>query len=379
VTEAQTLDLAARLADREIIVCAGSGGVGKTTISAALGVAIVAEFDKRVLVLTVDPARRLATALGLEALGNQATRVALPTDARGELWAAMLDMKLSWDDLVRRHAPDAPTRDAILANPLYRNITTSFVQGHDYVAMERLYELHVSGEWDLIVLDTPPSRHAVDFLDAPERMADFFSSRFLRLLIAPYRSRFVNAASRPFYTLADRLLGSAFLQDIADFFILFQSMYAGFVERAHAVERVLHDRRTSFTVVTTLEPGPTGEADFLLAALGDRKLHVGGVVLNKVLPPGFLDAGAEAAAAILEGEARRVGAALPASLGPRPQLERVLGELGRSFHDFALVARREAEQRAELAADADAVVGVPHLDDAVTDLDGLLRLAAFLG
>ncbi len=156
--------------------------------------------------LTVDPARRLATALGLEQFGNVETRVPARAVRRrrggapGELWVAMLDTKQSWDDLVRAHAPDAETRDAILANPLYRNITAKFVQSHDYIAMERLHEIHASGRYDLIVVDTPPTRNAIDFLDAPERMADFFSSRLLRWLITPYRSRLVNAASKPFYT-----------------------------------------------------------------------------------------------------------------------------------------------------------------------------------
>ena len=161
----------------------------------------------------------------------------------------MLDTKESWDALVRTHAPDPQTRDAILANPLYKNITGKFVQSHDYIAMERLHEIHASGRYDLIIVDTPPTRNAIDFLEAPERMADFFSSRLLRWLITPYRSRLVNAASRPFYNVADRILGSQFLEDIAEFFILFQTMYDGFVERARAVTRTLEDRRTTFIVV----------------------------------------------------------------------------------------------------------------------------------
>src|ERR671916_1358115 len=266
------------LAAKEIVICCGSGGVGKTTTAAAAAAQAATHLGGKVLVITVDPARRLANALGLERFGNVETQVppelftAAGVEPRGELWAAMLDTKQSWDELVRSHAPDAATRDAILANPLYDNITGRFVQSHDYIAMERLYEIHASGRYDLIVVDTPPTRNAIDFLEAPERMADFFSSRLLRWLTVPARSRMVNMASKPFYTVADRILGSAFLQDIADFFILFQSMYRGFVSRARAVERVLGDRRTTFVVVSTLEPAPVREAEFFVDALGERSL-----------------------------------------------------------------------------------------------------------
>src|SRR6202035_4104167 len=181
------------------------------------------------------------------------------------------DTKESWDALVRLHAPDARTRDEILANPLYKNISGRFVQSHEYIAMERLYELHSEGSFDLIVVDTPPTRNALEFLEAPERMADFFSSRLLRLLIVPYRSRLVNFASRPFYQVADRILGSQFLQDIAEFFILFQTMYDGFVQRSRAVTRLLHDRRTTFVVVTTLQAAPVHEAEFFIDVLRDKK------------------------------------------------------------------------------------------------------------
>ena len=201
----------------------------------------------------------------------------------------MLDTKESWDALVRRHAPDAETREQILANPLYQNISGRFVQSHDYIAMERLYEIHAEGKYDLIVVDTPPTRNALDFLDAPQRMADFFSSRLLRWLIVPYRSRLVNFASRPFYQVADRILGTQFLADISEFFILFQSMYDGFVERAEAVTRLLSDRRTTFMVVSTLEATPLREAEFFANELRRRKLHLGAIVLNKVLPAYFRD------------------------------------------------------------------------------------------
>ncbi|MGH9163986.1 MAG: ArsA family ATPase, partial [Acidimicrobiales bacterium] len=246
------------LAAKEIVVCCGSGGVGKTTTAAALAVMAALRHGGKVLVLTVDPARRLADALGIGALGNQAVQV--PDSAfkgvgvvpRGQLWAAMLDTKASWDDLVARHAPDSKTARKILDNTLYENITGRFVQSHEYIAVERLYELHGEGGYDLILVDTPPSRDALDFLEAPERMADFFASRFLRILTAPYRSSVVSLASKPFFTVADRVLGSQFLQDITEFFSLFQTMAPGFVERAKAVSRLLHDNRTTYVVVSTL-------------------------------------------------------------------------------------------------------------------------------
>ena len=278
------------LAAKDIVIACGPGGVGKTTTAAALAATAVIEQGGRVLVLTVDPARRLADALGLKGIGNDEVRI--PDDVfteaaahpRGELWAAMLDMKQSWDDLIRTHAPDEETREQILANPLYQNISGRFVQSHDYIAMERLYEIHTEGKYDLIVVDTPPTRNALDFLDAPQRMADFFSSRLLRWLIVPYRSRLVNLASRPFYQVADRILGTQFLADISEFFILFQSMYVGFVERAEAVTRLLSDRRTTFMVVSTLEATPVREAEFFSAELTKRQLNLGAIVLNKVLP-----------------------------------------------------------------------------------------------
>jgi anion-transporting ArsA/GET3 family ATPase len=378
----------ALLAAKEIVVVCGSGGVGKTSTAAALATMAAADLGAKVLVLTVDPARRLADAMGLGALGNTESRVSAAAFAeaglepRGELWGAMLDTKQSWDELIRRHAPDARTRDAILANPLYRNVAGKFVHSHDYIAMERLYELHASGAYDLIVVDTPPTRHAIDFLEAPERMADFFSSRLLRWLLVPYRSRLVNAASRPFYQIADRALGSAFLADIAEFFILFQSMYDGFVERARAVERVLEDRRTTFVVVTTLEASPAHEAGRFVEVLRTKRLHLGAVVLNRVLPPELLDHDATEAARVLSASADDLAGTMATSLddlpGPPALVARVLGELGESYLNFQVVAKREAEQRAELALGAGVVATVPAFETDIFDLAGLARVAEAL-
>jgi len=369
------------LATKEIAISCGSGGVGKTTTAAAAGAMAAAQLGGKVLVLTVDPARRLANALGLEKFGNVERRVpdelfhAVGVDPRGELYAAMLDTKESWDALVRTHAPDPQTRDAILANPLYKNITGKFVQSHDYIAMERLHEIHVSGRYDLIVVDTPPTRNAIDFLEAPERMADFFSSRLLRWLITPYRSRLVNAASRPFYNVADRILGSQFLEDIAEFFVLFQTMYDGFVERARAVTRTLEDRRTTFMVVSTLEEAPVREAEFFIDALDGRGFHLGALVLNKVLPSYLLDDDAAAVAEVLHRKAGPIAEEIAnTDLGEPDHVARVLREVGESFLNYRVVATREAEQRKELGRVPDVVASAPFFETDIFDLSGLLRL-----
>ncbi|MGB3055456.1 MAG: ArsA-related P-loop ATPase, partial [Acidimicrobiales bacterium] len=317
-----------------------------------------------------------------EQFGNVETRV--PDSAfaeagvtpRGELWAAMLDTKQSWDDLVARHAPDDRTRQAILANSIYQNISARFVQSHDYIAMERLYEIHSSGNYDLIVVDTPPTRNAIDFLDAPERMADFFSSKLLRWLTAPAKSRVVNMASKPFYTVADRILGSQFLEDIAEFFGLFQTMAPGFVARAEAVSRVLADRRTSFVVVSTLEAAPLHEAEFFIETLQERRYHLGALVLNKVLPSYLRRTATTGVARRLVADAEEIAGGLPdlADVGDRSDVARVLSTVGESFLNYQVVAKREAEQRASLAQSPDVVAAVPYFESDIADLTGLLAL-----
>jgi anion-transporting ArsA/GET3 family ATPase len=374
------------LAAHEIVIACGSGGVGKTTTAAAAAAMAAVRQGGKVLVLTVDPAKRLANALGIEGFGNTATRVSADAfkqagvKPRGELWAAMLDTKQSWDDLVRRHAPNADTARRILDNPLYQNITGRFVQSHEYIAVERLYELHSEGTYDLIVVDTPPTRNALDFIEAPARMADFFSSRLLRLLTAPYKSRLVNLASRPFYQVADRILGSQFLEDIAEFFILFQSMAPGFVERAEAVTRLLHDRRTTFIVVTTLEAAPAHEAEFFIDVLSSKKFHLGAIVLNKVLPAYLRDEGGDAArlAEQLEARAAEVAAELGPLIDPgapdSAQVQRVLTEVAENYIRFQLVAQREAEEEGALGRVPDVVASVPYFESDIHDLAGLLEL-----
>jgi len=372
------------LAAKEIAICCGAGGVGKTTTAAAAAAMAAVSLGGKVLVLTVDPARRLADALGMEQLGNKEIRLpdsvmkAAGVEPRGQLWAAMLDAKQSWDELIRRHAPDQATVRKILSNPLYQNISGRFAQGHEYIAMERLYEIHRSGAYDLIVVDTPPTRHALDFLEAPDRMAEFFSSRLLRWLTAPARSRMLNLASRPFYQVADRVLGTQFLQDIAQFFLLFQTMYDGFVERAEAVKRLVHGRRTTFVVVSTLEATPLREAEFFIDALGRLGLHPGALVLNKVLPAYLLDPGATRVAERLRADGPALAAELGPDAGEPARVARVLREVGESFLNFGVVAKREAEQRAELATRPDVIVAVPFFETDIYDLAGLLRLGQAL-
>lgn len=365
--QAITPGLDALLAAKEMVIVCGSGGVGKTTTAAAIGLQAATELGGRVLVLTVDPARRLADALGVGAgVGNVEMRVdpaRLPGKPRGELWMAMLDTKASWDELIVRHAPDAATRDGVLANPLYRNLTSRFVHSHEYIAMERLHDLHASGRYDLVIVDTPPSRHALDILDAPARMTEFFGSRLLRWLTVPARSRLLNAASKPFYQVADRMLGSSFLKDIADFFVLFQRMEAGFVKRAAETEAMLGDARTTFVVVTTLEAAPATEARFLLDELTRRGLPLGAVIANRVLPESLRALDAREVAAQVVDTATELGDLLAPAVGADATLvARVLSEVGRRFHDFGVVAARQAERQAELASLCPLVVPVPWFD-----------------
>ncbi len=368
------------LATREIVISCGSGGVGKTTTAAAAAAMAAVHLGGKVLVLTVDPARRLASALGIERFGN--TEVRVPDDAfaaagvqpRGELWAAMLDTKKSWDDLIHRHAPDEKIREQILSNSLYQNISSRFVQSHDYIAMERLYEIHSSGEYDLIVVDTPPTRNALDFLDAPERMGDFFSSKLLRWLTAPSKSRLMTIASKPFYTVADRILGTQFLADIAEFFSLFQTMAPGFVERADAVTKVLADKRTTFVVVSTLESAPLHEAEFFIKALDDKGFHLGALVLNKVLPGYLRRTATTGVAKRLCTDADQLAATTLADVGDPDDVSRVLSTVGESFLNYQVVAKREAEQKANLGRSPDVVAAVPYFDSDIFDLQGLLAL-----
>lgn len=282
------------VADKQVIVCAGAGGVGKTTISAALALSAAAA-GRKTAVLTIDPARRLAASLGMEELTNEPTRV--PDEKftsaglqPGELHAMMLDTKSTFDKVVMQYAPSPQQAERIIANRFYRNISGTLSGTQEYMAMEKLYELHVDGDYDLIVIDTPPTRHALDFLDAPRRMSDFFESRVLRWFLIPYMKagggvmRVANIAATTFLRVVKRIVGSEVLADTAEFFGNLEGMYEGFKQRARDVARLLQSDVTSFIVVTSPAEDAIAEAIFFSARLNESGLPFGAVVVNRVHP-----------------------------------------------------------------------------------------------
>jgi anion-transporting ArsA/GET3 family ATPase len=277
---------------KEVVICAGSGGVGKTTTAATIAAGMAAR-GKRVAVLTIDPARRLANSLGLPEMGNEEHRVdpALLAKAGiggdGELWAMTLDAKRTFDDLVDRNAPDAQTRDAVLANPIYRELSNAVAGSQEYMAMEKLHELHQEGRYDLLVLDTPPTRNALDFLDAPQRLARFIDSRSLQFFRASGRMGLgiVGRGTGVVFSMLKRATGVDLLSDLADFFNAFGEMADGFRERARRVEALLGDSRTTFLLVTSPRAGAIEEAAWFHRKLSDQGLPFGGVIVNRMHEP----------------------------------------------------------------------------------------------
>ena len=345
--------------DSRMIIVSGPGGVGKTTSAAALGVLAARHFSKRVLVLTVDPARRLATALGLDALGNAEVPVHL-ADAQGSLTMAMIDTKASWDDMVRRHAPDSATRERVLANDLYKTLTSRFVHSHDYVVTERLYDARETGNYDLVIVDTPPSRSALSVLDAPRRMEQFFSSRLLKLLTAPTQSRLLSIASRPFFLVADRILGAAFLSDIAEFFTLFRTMEGPIVSRARRVGALLADPATAYVVVTSAESVAMAEAHYLVDELRRRRHRLEVVLANRLMPTQLADGASARATAVSSHADSRVHA------------------LAKAEHAIAQIATRRAGALAEMDSWGTDVVLSESRSGDITDVGALLALGEAL-
>ncbi len=378
--------LGRRFGSLDVVICCGSGGVGKTTVSAALGMAIAAAEDKRVLVLTVDPARRLATALGIKGIGAEPVRIPKARLRRagitiaGDLEAAMLDMKQAWDRMIERYSPDRATAQRILRNPLYQRITDSFVGSHEYAAIEALYELHDAGEYDCIVVDTPPSRSALDFLEAPSRLTDYVGSRLLSLLSGgPSRLGFraMNFAAAPFLRLADRLLGAEVLAEVSDFVRQLQLLYDGIQGRARSVYRLLRSPQTGFVVVTTLEQGPFTEAEFFCTKLREFKMPLRAMVVNRVLPDVFRDPGGVAAATTL-AEDPKVAKWLSDELHIRVATE-TARFVGSTFLTRTTLANRETRQLAKLGRIGDVpVVRIPLFSEEVSELEGLVRIAKAL-
>lgn len=269
------------LENASVLLVTGPGGVGKTTLSAALAARAAAEHGRRALVVTVDPARRLASALGISELTEEPVLVPVPGD--GRLWAMMVDMTKSWDALVQRHAPDEQTATALLQNRLYQMLTRRFAQSHDYIALDHLVDLADDDRFDLVIIDTPPSVHALDILDAPNRMVDFFGSRLLKWVTAPYRSRVVGATAKPFLAIAERLLGGEFLAEVAEFFWLFSTLQPDFVRRANVVTKQMHDPKTSYVGVRILEDGPAAQSATLATELVKRGHHCSLWLNNRVI------------------------------------------------------------------------------------------------
>jgi anion-transporting ArsA/GET3 family ATPase len=266
-----------------IIVCCGSGGVGKTTAAAAIGLR-AAERGRQTCVLTVDPARRLAQSMGLTTLDNTPRRV---EGVDGDLHAMMLDMKRTFDEIVEAHAdPDRATQ--ILANPFYQSLSSSFAGTQEYMAMEKLGQLRRSDEWDLIVVDTPPSRSALDFLDAPQRLSRFLDGRLIRLLAAPARVGYLKVINAGFSMMTGaltRLLGAQVLRDAQTFISAFDTMFGGFRERAEATYRLLQAPGTSFLVVAAPEPDALREASYFVERLDGERMPLAGLILNRVHTP----------------------------------------------------------------------------------------------
>jgi len=385
---ATSLDTA--ITEAHILVATGAGGVGKTTTAAALGLA-AAEQGRRALVLTIDPARRLAQAMGLEGLDDEPTQVPIPPEqlaAGGELWAMMLDMQTTFDRLIHRHATSPEEAEAITSNRIYRQLSSTLSGTQEYMAMERLHELHDEGDFDLLVIDTPPTRSALDFLDAPTRMTSFLEGRLLKLLLKPGVAagrglgKVVGAGATAFMRVAGRVTGMELLQDLADFFRDFEGMYDGFKQRAEEVLALLRDPRSRFVVVTSAEPPPLREARFFLERLEQEGLHAAGVVVNRIrpeVPRDPSDAGLTRAVRSLQ-EAAGIDPESPEDLERANSDEVAVAGALQLLGDVRNLAAR---QRRDVAAglfgvEVAALVEVPLLDGDVHDLDGLAAIAATL-
>ncbi|KPI11965.1 Anion-transporting ATPase-like domain containing protein [Actinobacteria bacterium OK074] len=288
-----------------IVVCCGSGGVGKTTTAAALGLR-AAERGRKVVVLTIDPARRLAQSMGIDALDNTPRRVkGIDEEAGGELHAMMLDMKRTFDEIVEAHA-DPERAAAILGNPFYQSLSAGFAGTQEYMAMEKLGQLRARHDWDLIVVDTPPSRSALDFLDAPKRLGSFLDGKLIRLLLAPAKvggragMKFLNVGMSMMTGVLGKVLGGQFLKDVQTFVAAMDSMFGGFRTRADATYKLLQAPGTAFLVVAAPERDALREAAYFVERLAAEDMPFAGLVLNRVHGSGAAQLSAERALSAAE-------------------------------------------------------------------------------
>jgi anion-transporting ArsA/GET3 family ATPase len=361
------------LRGKGVCICAGSGGVGKTTTSAAIAAGMAAR-GKKVCVLTIDPAKRLADSLGLEQLGNEASRVdpALferqGVEMKGELWAMMLDAKATFDDLVSRHAPDEESRDRVLGNRIYQQISNALAGSQEYMAMEKIFELHSGGEFDLLVLDTPPTRNALDFLDAPRRLTQFIEGRSLRVFMKPtgIAAKVAGRGATVALSVLKRIVGFDLLADLSEFFTAFSGMVDGFQERAKRVNELLADPGTCFLVICGPQGEPISEAVYFHRKLIEAKLPFGGVIVNKVHYP----------SEHLRGNGEGLRTALEQALGDSRLADRV----AENFSDYQALADRDKRNIEHLAVQlrTRSVIQVPYLDEDVHDLAGLAEINRYL-
>jgi anion-transporting ArsA/GET3 family ATPase len=347
-------DLDQLIAGCRICVCAGAGGVGKTSTSAAIALGAAAR-GRKVAVLTIDPAKRLANALGLDKLGNEPRRVA-GIEGPGELWAMMLDAKRTFDELVETYASDERRRDAVLSNRIYQELSSAVSGSQEYMAMEKLYELHMEGRFDLLVLDTPPTRNALDFLDAPERLHRFIDSRSLRFFLSP-GIRIVGRGSGLLFAVLRRVTGIDLLRDLSEFFASFGDMSEGFRARAERVVELLGSDAATFVLVTSPRRDAVDEAIFFHDRLNERGMPFGGAVVNR-----FHD---------LRGDEADVDDVLDAALGAKVRA---------NFDDYCVLAKRDRANLRRLTSKltGEPVVVIPELDGDVHDLDGLNRMIEHL-
>jgi anion-transporting ArsA/GET3 family ATPase len=376
-----------------IIVCCGSGGVGKTTTAAALGLR-AAERGRHVVVLTVDPARRLAQSMGLTSLDNTPRPVPLPDGHEGDggsLHAMMLDMKRTFDEIVETHSdPDRAAQ--ILANPFYQSLSSSFAGTQEYMAMEKLGQLRRADEWDLIVVDTPPSRSALDFLDAPQRLSRFLDGRLIRLLTAPTRVssraylKVVNAWVGMATGAVTKVLGTQLLRDVQTFVAALDTMFGGFRERAEDTYRLLQTPGTAFLVIATPEPDALREASYFVERLSQDRMPLAGLILNRVHPSPAARLSAArslAAAEALQAASGTAGNGSPPSIPNEAAADTAEG----SRHPLAVTALRLHAERMQLAAaerrlaqrftaahPGVPVVRVPAQPEDVHDLAGLRKI-----